>query len=100
MACVSNSDVCAAIPNFRVAGDFVNFREACGAVAAAPIEVKDGWVESPTAPGLGVALDVARLRAHPFKEFPSRATNGRPGGVPSQGLRAIAAEVAAQATRV
>jgi len=36
--------VCAVIPNFRIAEYFVNFSDACGAVATAQIEVKDGWV--------------------------------------------------------
>src|SRR4051794_25738750 len=52
--------VCAVIPNFRIAEYFVNFREACSAVATMQIEVRDGWAELPTTPGLGVDIDVAR----------------------------------------
>jgi galactonate dehydratase len=64
--------VCAVIPNFRIAEYFVNFREACSAVATAQIEVRDGWAELPVTPGLGVDIDVARLRSHAFKAFPHK----------------------------
>ena len=61
--------VCAVIPNFRIAEYFVNFREACGAVAKTQIDVKDGWAELPTEPGLGVDLDVERLRGQTVRTF-------------------------------
>lgn len=61
--------VCATIPNFRIAEYFVNFREACDAVATRQIKVADGWAELPEEPGLGVDIDVERLRARPYQEF-------------------------------
>ena len=61
--------VCATIPNFRIAEYFVNFVDTCSAVATSMITVKDGWAELPTAPGLGVDIDIERLRKHPYKQF-------------------------------
>jgi galactonate dehydratase len=62
--------VCAVIPNFRIAEYFVDFRAACDAVATAQITVKDGWAELPTAPGLGIDIDVDRLRSLPHRALP------------------------------
>jgi galactonate dehydratase len=61
--------VCAVIPNFRIAEYFVNFTDICAEVSTSRIKVEDGWAELPTTPGLGVELDVAALRRHPYKEF-------------------------------
>ncbi|HEY6430549.1 MAG TPA: mandelate racemase/muconate lactonizing enzyme family protein [Acetobacteraceae bacterium] len=61
--------VCAVIPNFRIAEYFVNFREACGAIATRQIKVENGWAELPDVPGLGIDIDVEHLRARPYKEF-------------------------------
>ena len=61
--------VCAVIPNFRIAEYFVNFADICSEVSTAQIKVEDGWAELPTTPGLGVDLDIARLREHPYKAF-------------------------------
>jgi galactonate dehydratase len=69
MGFAATTHVCATIPNFRIAEYFVNFVDACGAVATSMITVKDGWAELPTAPGLGVDLDIAWLRKHPYKGF-------------------------------
>ena len=57
------------IPNFRIAEYFVNFVDTCTAVATSMITVNDGLAELPTAPGLGVDVDIERLRKHPYKEF-------------------------------
>jgi galactonate dehydratase len=64
--------VCAVIPNFRIAEYFVNFEEPCAAVATSRITVEDGWAELPNAPGLGIEIDVAALRRHPYAEFPHK----------------------------
>jgi galactonate dehydratase len=34
--------------------------------------VQDGWIDLPSAPGLGVDIDVAKLRAHPHQEVTHR----------------------------
>jgi galactonate dehydratase len=65
----ATAHVCAVIPNFRIAEYFVNFADICGEVSTQRISVVDGWAEFSDTPGLGVDLDVARLRQHPYKEF-------------------------------
>ena len=66
--------VCAVIPNFLIAEYFVNFEEACGAIATQQIKVEDGFAELPTAPGLGVDIDVAKLEQRPYQEFKDAKT--------------------------
>jgi galactonate dehydratase len=69
MGFAATTHVCATMPNFRIAEYFVNFVDACSSVATSMITVKDGWAELPTVPGLGVDIDVERLRKHAYKEF-------------------------------
>src|SRR5437660_96221 len=64
--------VSAVIPNFRIAEYFVNFQDLCREISTAPLTVQDGWVDLPTSPGLGVDIDVERLRAHPHQEATHR----------------------------
>ena len=61
--------VCATIPNFRIAEYFVNFRDACTAIATSQIKVQSGWAELPEGPGLGIDIDAEQLCARPYKEF-------------------------------
>ena len=64
--------VSAVIQNFRIAEYFVNFADLCRDIATESLGVQDGWVELPTSPGLGVDLDVEKLRAHPHQEATHR----------------------------
>jgi len=41
-------------------------------VAIAPLVVRDSFVELPTTPGHGIDLDVAKLRARPYRDMGSR----------------------------
>ena len=69
MGLAATVHVCAVIPNFCIAEYFVNFAEACEDVSTQRIAVQDGWAELPDAPGLGVEIDVQRLRMRPYQEF-------------------------------
>jgi galactonate dehydratase len=69
MGLAATVHVSAVIPNFRIAEYFVNFEEACHDVATTHLQMQNGWVDLPTTPGLGVDIDIARLRARPHKEF-------------------------------
>jgi galactonate dehydratase len=60
--------VSAVIPNFRITEYFVNLEGVCREVVTQGLAVKDGWIDLPTAPGLGIDIDVAKLRAHPHQE--------------------------------
>jgi galactonate dehydratase len=60
--------VSAVIPNFKITEYFVNFEERCRAIATKSLDVSEGWIDLPTAPGLGIDIDVAKLRGYPHRE--------------------------------
>ena len=61
--------VSAVIPNFRITEYFVNFEQDLPRHRRSRVlTVKDGWIDLPTAPGLGIDIDVDKLRAHPHQE--------------------------------
>jgi galactonate dehydratase len=66
----------AMIPNFWIAECFINLQPACDAIAVAPLTVHEGFVDLPTAPGLGIELDVDRLRAKPYRDMGTRLGKG------------------------
>jgi len=63
----------AVIPNFWLAECFVNLKPACDEIAIQPLVVKDSFVELPTTPGHGIDIDVAKLRAKPYRDMGTRA---------------------------
>jgi galactonate dehydratase len=64
--------VCAVIPNFLIGECFINRLHACDDIALSALKVDAGWVELPTTPGLGIDIDVARLRASPYRQYPAK----------------------------
>lgn len=62
----------ALIPNFLIAECFINLSEACAEIAAPGLSMNAGWVDLPTAPGLGVDIDVEALRRRPYQDFPHK----------------------------
>ena len=60
--------VSAVIPNFKITEYFVNFQDRCSEIATVSLAMKDGWIDLPPAPGLGIDIDVAKLRAYPHAE--------------------------------
>jgi galactonate dehydratase len=66
----------AMIPNFWIAECFINLKPACDEIAVTPLTVEDGFVDLPTAPGIGIDLDVARLRAKPYRDMGTRMGKG------------------------
>ena len=66
----------AMIPNFWIAECFVNLKPACDQIAVTPLAVRDGFVDLPTTPGIGIDLDVARLRASPYRDMGTRMGKG------------------------
>lgn len=65
--------VSACMPNFLITEYFVNLEDFGRAIAVAPFEVVDGYIELPQAPGLGIELHEAALRDHPYQPFPPRS---------------------------
>ena len=66
----------AMIPNFWIAECFVNLKPACDEIAVTPLTVQDSFVDLPTTPGIGIDLDVARLRAKPYRDMGTRMGKG------------------------
>jgi galactonate dehydratase len=72
IALAATIQVSATLPNFLIAEYFVNFEEAGNSIVQNPFKVDEGYIKLPTQPGLGLELDEAVLRKHPFQEFPPR----------------------------
>jgi galactonate dehydratase len=64
--------VSAVIPNFKITEYFVNFEDVCNDIAIAGLRRDGGWIELPTSPGLGIDIDIAKLRARPHQEVTAR----------------------------
>lgn len=64
--------VCAVIPNFTIAECFINRLSACDDIALSSIKVEAGWAELPQTPGLGIDIDVGRMRASPYRDYPPK----------------------------
>ena len=62
----------ACMPNFLITEYFVNLEALGNEIAVAPWRVEGGYVDVPSAPGLGVELDEEALGAHPYQPFPPR----------------------------
>jgi galactonate dehydratase len=57
-------------PSFNIAELFVNLKEGCDMIDKKPLTIKNGFVELPTDPGLGIDINVDELLKHPGREFP------------------------------
>ncbi|MGM0401819.1 MAG: mandelate racemase/muconate lactonizing enzyme family protein [Chloroflexota bacterium] len=68
--------VAACIPNFCITEYFVNFEETSAELAVDPLQVRDGTIQVPTTPGLGVTLDEEVLEAYPYQQQPKRSWPG------------------------
>ena len=66
----------AMIPNFWIAECFINLKPSCDELAIVPLVVQDSFVDLPTSPGIGIDLDVARLRAKPYRDMGTRMGKG------------------------
>ncbi|MBI2225425.1 MAG: hypothetical protein HYU44_10855, partial [Betaproteobacteria bacterium] len=58
--------------SFLIAECFVAFLEQ-GRQVARQLEIKDGNIALPEAPGLGVEIDEAALAKYPYRQFDKRA---------------------------
>ena len=65
--------VSATMPNFLITEYFVNFESWGREVARPPLEVVDGYIALPDAPGLGIDLDEDALQRFPYQPYPPRA---------------------------
>jgi galactonate dehydratase len=60
--------VSACIPNFLITEYFVNFETVGRGIAHRGFEIRDGYIDIPTEPGLGIELDEAELARRPLTE--------------------------------
>ncbi len=72
VALAATVQACAVMPNFLITEYFVNFEETGNEIAVQPLKPVNGYIELPTAPGLGIELDESALARFPYKEFPGR----------------------------
>jgi galactonate dehydratase len=63
----------AVMPNFLITEYFVNLEAWGREVAQDPLEVRDGYIDVPTGPGLGIDLDESALGRFPYQQFPVRS---------------------------
>jgi galactonate dehydratase len=66
----------AMIPNFWIAECFINLKQTCDEIAVTPLTVHEGFVDLPIAPGIGIDLNVERLRARPYRDMGTRMGKG------------------------
>ncbi|NYT77751.1 mandelate racemase/muconate lactonizing enzyme family protein [Alcaligenaceae bacterium] len=62
----------ALITNFTIAEVFINLSNACEGITKQGLNIENGWVDIPTAPGWGIDIDVEMLKEKPYKAFPHR----------------------------
>ncbi len=63
----------AVMPNFLITEYFVNLEAWGQEVVQHPLEVRDGCIDVPTGPGLGIDLDETALNRFPYRQFPARS---------------------------
>lgn len=71
----------AVMPNFIITEYFLPFVEFCDRISPNQLKPKNGYIELPTAPGLGVDVDEEALKHFPAKPYATR-TLRRPGDEP------------------
>jgi len=72
VALASTVHVSAVMPNFIITEYFLPFVEFCDGISSNQLKPKNGYIELPTAPGLGVDVDEDALRKFPGKPYPLR----------------------------
>ena len=73
IALAATVQACAVMPNFLITEYFVNFTEFGNTISVRPIQVQDGYIQLPGAPGLGLELNEEALMRYPYQEFPKRS---------------------------
>jgi galactonate dehydratase len=74
----------ATMPNFTITEYFLPFVDFCDKISPNQLKPKNGYIELPTAPGLGVDVDEEALKRHPGKLYEGRRLRqpqDEPGGI-------------------
>jgi galactonate dehydratase len=84
VALASTVHASAVMPNFLITEYFVPFVDFCDRISPNQLKPKNGYIELPTAPGLGVDVDEAALGRYPGKPYTTRRLRhpgDEPGGI-------------------
>jgi len=74
----------AVMPNFIITEYFLPFVEFCDRISPNQLKPKSGYIELPTAPGLGVDVEEEALKRYPGKPYATRTLRqpgDEPGGI-------------------
>lgn len=72
VALASTVHASATMPNFIITEYFLPFVDFCDTISPNQLKPKNGYIELPTAPGLGIDVDESALQKHPAKVYPQR----------------------------
>ena len=72
VALASTVHASATMPNFIITEYFLPFVEFCDTISPNQLKPKNGYIDLPTAPGLGIDVDEEALKKHPAKVYPQR----------------------------
>jgi len=72
VALASTVHASATMPNFIITEYFLPFVDFCDTISPNQLKPKNGYIELPTAPGLGIDVDEQALKKHPAKVYPQR----------------------------
>lgn len=84
VALASTVHASATMPNFTITEYLLPFVDFCDKISSNQLKPKNGYIELPTAPGLGVDVDEAALGKHPGKLYTGRKLRhpeDEPGGI-------------------
>jgi galactonate dehydratase len=84
VALASTVHASATMPNFIITEYFLPFVEFCDTISPNQLKPKNGYIDLPTAPGLGVDVLEEELKKHPAKVYPARKLRhpgDEPGGI-------------------
>ena len=72
VALASTVHASAVMPNFIITEYFLPFVEFCDQISPNQLKPKNGYIDLPTAPGLGIDVDEEALKKYPGKVYPLR----------------------------
>ena len=84
VALASTVHASATMPNFIITEYFLPFVDFVDKISPNQLKPKNGYIDLPTAPGLGVDVDEEALQQHPGKVYPARNLRypkDEPGGI-------------------
>jgi galactonate dehydratase len=84
VALASTVHASATMPNFIITEYFLPFVDFCDKISPNQLKPKNGYIDLPVAPGLGVDVNEEELKKHPAKVYPARKLRhpaDEPGGI-------------------